>query len=162
MKPQLLTAVQLGKKYEKSHQAVNKTMHRFGHKPDAKKRYKESDYIKASAAGHEADKAQAAKQLAEAEEGGKGDTLQARILRKRIELLDVDIATAKHKLDEMRGLTIAVEDHLRKLDHIGRIMVNWWDKAAANIATKRKDAELLAALRRARDQAMNEMRDNVE
>ena len=158
----MMTATQLAAKYGVSEGAVRHKMKRHGFKANAKKQYRESEYVKADAAGREADKAEAAKQLAEVEAEGKGDTLQARILRKKIELLDVDIATAKHKLDEMRGKMIAVDEHLRKLEHVGRIMVNWWDKAAENIATKRKDAELLAALRDARDRAMNEMRNNVE
>ena len=157
-----LTASQLAAKHGVSEGAVRHKMKAHGYKSDANKKYRESDYLLADAAGKEADKASAAKQLADALESGQGDTLQTRILRKKIELLDVDIATAKHKLEEMRGTMIAVDEHHRKIDHISRIMINWWDKAAANVATKRKDAELLSVLRKARDQAMNEMRDNVE
>lgn len=157
-----LTATQLARKHGVSMQSINKTMARHGFKPDSQKKYRESDYLKAAESGHQADKALAAKQLAEAESSGKSDTLQTKILRKKIELIEVDIDTAKHKLDEMRGKMITVDEHLQKLEHVGRIMLNWWDKAASNIATKRKDAALLTALRKARDQAMNEVRESVE
>jgi DNA-binding MarR family transcriptional regulator len=156
-----LTASELAEKYGITPHAVIKKMARHGFKYDAQKRYKESDFLAAQASGAQADKSTAAKQLADLDAEGAGETLQAQLLRRKIKLLDVDILTAQAKLDELRGRYVSVDEHLEKLTGVVAQIRVFWDKAAEAVATKRKDPELLRQLRQARDLAMQEIRDGI-
>jgi hypothetical protein len=154
---ELLTAKQLGDKYGVSQQSVNKMMGRHGYQRDKQKRYKESEYLKAKAAGAQLDKRGLAAQLADAEHAG--ESLQAQKLRRQIQLLDVDIQMAEAKLAEMTNRVIEVEKHKEHCEAIARLMLTWWDQAAENAATKVKDAEVLNELRRAGERARQEILD---
>lgn len=153
----LLTAAELAQIYGIAASTITDKLTRHGFFRDDQKRWRHGDYLKAAAAGAEMDKRNAGKQLAELEGDGKGDTLPAQLLRRKIALLDVDIETAKVKLDELRGRVIDKEVHLERMDSIVRVMLSWWDKASENAATKIKDASILAALREAGDDARREL-----
>ena len=153
----LLTAKELSEKYGVSSQAVNKMMLRHGYTRDKQKRYKESEYLKAKAAGAQLDKRGLAVKLADAEQAG--ESLQAQKLRRQIQLLDVDIQMAEAKLAEMTNRVIEVEKHKEHCEAIARLMLTWWDQAAENAATKVKDAEVLNELRRAGERARQEILD---
>ena len=154
---ELLTAKQLGDKYGTSQQSVTRMMTRHGYQRDNQKRYKESEYLKAKAAGAQLDKRGLAAQLADAEQSG--ESLQAQKLRRQIQLLDVDIQMAEAKLAEMTNRVIEVEKHKEHCEAIARLMLTWWDQAAENAATKVKDAEVLNELRRAGERARQEILD---
>ncbi len=130
--------------------AVRKKMARHGYQQDAAGTYDYAEYLKAEAAGMQADKAVAARQLAQA---GDGETLQAQLLRRKIALLDIDIQTAQAKLDEITGNTVTLEHHKAELLAVQNLMLTWWDQASEAAATKIKDASVLAHLREARDRA---------
>ena len=156
---ELLTAKQLGDKYGVSHQSVTRSMTRHGYQRDKQKRYKESEYLKAKAAGAQLDKRGLSAQLADAEAESGGESLQAQKLRRQIQLLDVDIQMAEAKLAEMTNRVIEVEKHKEHCEAIARLMLTWWDQAAENAATKVKDAEVLNELRRAGERARQEILD---
>jgi len=144
-----LTASEIGEKHGISGPAVAKKMARHGYRQDSKKRYDYEEYLRADASGKQADKAEAAKQLA----ATGGETLQAQLLRRKISLLDIDIQTAQAKLDEITGNTVTLEYHKGELLAVQNLMLTWWDQAAEAAATKVKDASVLKHLRGARDVA---------
>jgi len=152
-----LTAKQLGDKYGISQQAVDKKMARHGYKRDSQKKYSESDFLAAQASGAQADKSTAAKQLAELDAEGAGETLQAQLLRRKIKLLDVDILTAQAKLDDTLGKSVPIDKHKETLQGVVAMMQSWWDKASEAAATKIKDATVLKHLREARERANDEI-----
>jgi hypothetical protein len=156
-KAKLKTAKELSEEHKISVVMVHKKMNRHGYKMDSKNRYKESEFLAAQKAGAQADKAQAAKQLADLDAEGKGETLQSRLLRRKIDLLDIDIETAKAKLDDLVGRSVPIETYKQQLAAVQGLMLCWWDRAAENAATKVKDASILAALREARDRASREI-----
>ena len=156
-KDKRLTQSELSEKYGITRRAVCEKMNTHGFKPDAGKKYSEAEYLQADAMGKDMDKNRAAKKLASLEQGGEGDTLTAQLLRRKISLLDVDIETAKVKLLELKGKTIAVEKHNERVEAVARLMLSWWDKASENAATKVKDAGVLLALREAGDNARREI-----
>jgi len=149
----LLTTKQLSEKYGITPQAVWQKMKRHGFAQDAKGRYKESDFLAAQASGAQADKSTAAKQLADLNAEGAGETLQAQLLRRKVKLLDVDILTAQAKLDEILGKSIPLDKHKEQLQGVVAMMQSWWDKASEAAATKIKDATVLKHLREARERA---------
>jgi hypothetical protein len=149
------TSTELGKKHNISAHLVTRKMTRHGFKKDSDGKYSEEDFLKAQAAGMQADKAAASKQLASEELGG--ETLQAQLLRRKIKLLDVDIQTAEAKLSEMLGRVIEVEKHKDKCQAIAHLMITWWEQASENAATKVKDATVLDELRRAGERARQEI-----
>jgi hypothetical protein len=150
-----LTASELAEKYGISRQLVSRKMNRHGYKKDSAGKYSEEDFLKAQAAGMQADKAAAAKQLANEELAG--ETLQAQLLRRKIKLLDVDIQTAEAKLAEMLGRVIEMEKHKDKCQAIAHLMITWWEQASENASIKVKDATVLDELRRAGERARIEI-----
>jgi hypothetical protein len=149
------TSTELGKKHSISAHLVTRKMTRHGFKKDSTGKYSEEDFLKAQAAGMQADKAVAAKQLANEELAG--ETLQAQLLRRKIKLLDVDIQTAEAKLAEMLGRVIEVEKHKDKCQAIAHLMITWWEQASENASIKVKDATVLDELRRAGERARAEI-----
>jgi hypothetical protein len=150
-----MTATDLAKKYGVTWQAVTKTMKRHGYKYDAKKLYKESEYIKAHQLGQEMDKRNLVEELVEAEQAG--ESLQAQKLRRQIQLLDIDIQMAEAKLAEMTNRVIEVEKHKDKCQAIAHLMITWWEQASENASIKVKDATVLDELRRAGERARAEI-----
>lgn len=149
------TAKELAAKYDLSLTTVTKKMRRHGYSADPSKRYLESDFLKAQAAGAEADKAAAAAQLAEHD----GESLQAKLLRRKIALADIEIKASQAKLDELLGRVIEVEKHKEHCMAIAQLMITWWEQASEGAATKIKDATVLDELRLAGERARQEILD---
>jgi hypothetical protein len=147
------TAKELSLEHNISVVAVHKKMKRHGYTLNQNGKYRESDFLAAQASGAQADKSTAAKQLADLDAEGAGETLQAQLLRRKVKLLDVDILTAQAKLDEILGKSIPLDKHKETLQGVVAMMQSWWDKASEAAATKIKDATVLKHLREARERA---------
>lgn len=152
-----LTATELGRKYEVTEGAVRAKMKAHGYKADAKKKYSETEFLLAREAGAQMDKAAASAQLASVD----GESLQAKLLRRKIKLADIEIETMQAKLDELLNRVVPIEKHKEQIIAVQNLMLVWWDKASENAATKVKDAGVLAELRAAKERALIEIKEVI-
>ena len=151
-----MSAAALGRKYNIGRANIIRKMERHGFKSNAKKQWREEDYIKAQAMGMEMDKRNLQDKVDDTPAGPRPSLTHLK-LQRQVKRLDVEIKIAEAKLDEMMGKVVSVDRYKEQVQAVARLMLTWWDQAAEAAATKIKDASVLEELRNARDRASRDI-----
>jgi hypothetical protein len=134
-----------------------KSFQRHGIKPDRNGKFTDADYLKAKQMGAAMDKSKLAEQAEKMAEQPAASgmpspaTLTYARLQRQIKKLDIDIAMAQVELDGALGKAVPVEKYKADVVAVQSLMIAWVDQIIEAISTKRKDAELMAFLRKERD-----------
>ena len=132
-----------------------RSFERHGIKPDKNGKWTEADYLKAKEMGAAMDKAKLSAK-AETAQGanapaGTGAALSYMKLQRQIKRLDIDIQLAQVELDTALGKSVSMDKYKADVTAVQSLMIAWVDQIIEAISTKRKDAELMAFLRKERD-----------
>jgi len=150
------TANALAKKHGIARNNLIKSFTRHGIKPDRNGKYTEADYLKAKQMGAAMDKSKLAEQAEKVADQinpsmPSPSTLTYAKLQRQIKKLDIEIQMSQVDLDTALGKSVSMDKYKADVLAVQSLMIAWVDQIIEGVATKRKDAKLLAMLRKERD-----------